>query len=242
MAVFLSHSEETMRESGWCSVACVNLAEWSSTGIGVGTSVVLSLHCSDVIDSFHISHHQYADDTNLYHSFSASDQQSCLETVSECLNSVNNWFLTNGLLVNPGKSDSIFIGTTVQTRKVDSSGVEMRGSKIPLSDKIKSLGVVFDQRLTFENHVKAVCRTCYFHIKSLRVLRPSLDTGTVEIIGRSIIMSRLDYCNSLLAFTSKRNIHRLQMVQNQWVVSGSGYRQSATPILFSPLASCSTKN
>ena len=190
---------------------------------------------ADVIDSFHISHHQYADDTNLYHSFSASDQQSCLEIVSECLNSVNNWFLTNGLLVNPGKSDSIFIGTTVQTRKVDSSGVEMGGSKIPLSDKIKSLGVVFDQRLTFENHVKAVCRTCYFHIKSLRVLRPSLDTGTAEIIGRSIIMSRLDYCNSLLAFTSKRNIHRLQMVQNQLarVVSGSGYRQSAAPILLS---------
>ena len=48
---------------------------------------------ADVIDSFHISHHQYADDTNSYHSFSASDQQSCLETVSEnseCLNSVNN--------------------------------------------------------------------------------------------------------------------------------------------------------
>ena len=48
-------------------------------------------------------------------------------------------------------------------------------------------------------------------------------------------MSRLDYCNSLLAFTSKRNIHRLQMVQNQLarVVSGSGYRQSAAPILLS---------
>ena len=184
---------------------------------------------ADVIDSFHISHHQYGDDTNLYHSFSASDQQSCLETVSECLNSVNNWFLTNGLLVNPGKSDSIFIGTTVQTRKVDSSGVKMGGSKIPLSDKIKSFGVVFDQRLTFENHVKAVCRTCNFHIKSLRVLRPSLDTGTAEIIGRSIIMSRLDYCNSLLAFTSKQNIHRLQMVQNSW--QGSCLGQATDRVL-----------
>ena len=84
----------------------------------------------------------------------------------------------------------------------------MGGSKIPLSDKIKSLGVVFDQRLTFENHVKAVCRTCYFHIKSLQMLHPSLDTGTAETIDRLIIMSRLDYCNSLLAFTSKQNIHK----------------------------------
>ena len=124
---------------------------------------------ADVVDSFHISHHQYADDTNLYHFFSASDQQSCLESVSECLNSVNNWFLTNGLLVNPGKSDSIFIGTSVQTRKVESSGVGMGGSKIPLSENSKSPGVVFDQRLTFEKHVKAVCRTCYFHKESTNV-------------------------------------------------------------------------
>ena len=190
---------------------------------------------ADVIDSFHILHHQYADDMNLYHSFSASHQQSCLESVSECLNLVNNWFLTNGLLVNQSKSNSIFIGTSVQTGKVDSSGVEIGGAKIPLSENIKSLGVVFDQGLTFEDHVKAVCRTCYFHIKSLRMLRPSLDTGTAETIGRSIIMSRLDYCNSLLVFTSKRNIHRLQMVQNQLarVVSGSSYRQSAAPILLS---------
>ena len=175
---------------------------------------------ADVIDSFHISHHQYADDTNLYHSFSASDQQSSLEDCikmlefSEQLVS-NTWFTC--------------------AMKVDSFGVEMGGSKIPLSDKIKSLGVVFDQRLTFENHAKAVCRTCYFHIKSLRVLRPSLDTVTAEIIGRSIIMSMVGlFFNSLLAFTSLRNIHRLQMVQNQLarVVSGSGYRQNAAPILF----------
>ena len=67
------------------------------------------------------------------------------------------------------------------------------------------------------------------------MLRPSLDTGTAKTIGCSIIMSRLDYCNSLLAFTSKQNIHRLQMVQNQLtrVMSGSGFRQSAAPILLS---------
>ena len=38
------------------------------------------------------------------------------------------------------------------------------------------------------------------------MLHPSLDTGTAETIGLSIIMSRLDYCNSLLAFTLKQNI------------------------------------
>lgn len=190
---------------------------------------------ADVIDSFNIPHHQYADDTNLYHSFTALDQQSCLDHVSDCLNSVNNWFLTNGLLVNPSKSDSIFIGTSAQTKKINSPGVIMDGTLIPLSETVKSLGVVLDQHLTFEKHVKNLCRTCNFHIRSLRSLCSSLDSKTAETIGRSIVMSKMDYCNSLLAFTSKRNIHRIQVVQNNLarLVSGSDYRQSAAPILSS---------
>ena len=48
-------------------------------------------------------------------------------------------------------------------------------------------------------------------------------------------MSRLDYCNALLASTSGRNIHRLQMVQNNLVrvVTGAHFRASARPLLSS---------
>ena len=61
---------------------------------------------ANVIDLFGISHHQYADDTSLYYSFSPAEQIGSVELISNCLSAVNNWFLTNGLLVNPGKSDS----------------------------------------------------------------------------------------------------------------------------------------
>ena len=137
------------------------------------------------------------------------------------------------MVVNPSKSDSIFIGTSEQVKKTVTSGITMGGTMVPLSDKVKSLGVVFDQQLTLEKHVKNVCRVCNFHIMGLRSLRPSLDNKTAETIGRSIVMSRLDYCNSLLADTSKKNIHRLQMVQNNLarLVTRSEFRQSVKPIL-----------
>jgi len=236
LSSYLTHRRQCVGVDGVLSPVAILLSgvpQGSVLGPVLFSAFIAPL--ADVIDSFHILHHQYADDTNLYHSFSASDQQGCLNSVSDCLNSVNNWFLTNGLLVNPSKSDSIFIGTSVQTGKMEGSGVVMDAVQIPLSETVKSLGVVLDQRLTFERHVRIVCRTCNFHIKSLRALRPSLDTNTAETIGRSIVMSRLDYCNSLLAFTSKQNVHRLQIVQNQLarLVSGSDYRQSATPILSS---------
>ena len=71
---------------------------------------------ADMIKSFGLTHHQYADDTNLYHSFSARNRQSCIDLMTDCLKSVNNWFLTNGLLVNPNKSDSMFVGTAIQLK------------------------------------------------------------------------------------------------------------------------------
>ena len=190
---------------------------------------------SDLVESFKVDHHQYADDANLYHSFSAPDQQNCINHMSLCLDSVNNWFLTNGLLVNPSKSDSMYVGTTSQINKINASGVVMGGTAVPLSDSIKSLGVIIDNQLTLEKHVLNVCRSCYYHIKGLRSLRPSLNDNTAETVGRSIVMSRLDYCNALLASTSGRNIHRLQMVQNNLVrvVTGAHFRASARPLLSS---------
>ena len=67
--------------------------------------------------------------------------------MTDCLNSVNNWFLTNGLLVNPNKSDSIFVGTAIQLKKIDCDGIRMGGDTgevVPLSSSVKSLGVIID--------------------------------------------------------------------------------------------------
>jgi hypothetical protein len=135
--------------------------------------------------------------------------------------------------VNPGKSDSIYIGTSVQTSKISRAGAVMSETSIPLSGTVRSLGVLLDQRLSLEDHVKNVCRVCNYHIKGLRSLRTSLDSSTAETIGRSIVMSRLDYCNSLLIGTSRRNIHRLQMVQNNLarVVSGVNFRENVHQVL-----------
>ena len=74
--------------------------------------------------------------------------------------------------------------------------------------------------------MKNVCRICNFHIRGLRSLRSSLDDVTAETIGRAVVMSRVDYCNSLLSHTSAKNIHSLQLVQNSLarVVSGAAFR------------------
>ena len=128
---YLDQRSQYVKLNGVASPVCrlqVGVPQGSVLGPELFSSFIAPL--ADVIKSFGLTHHQYADDTNLYHSFSARNQQSCIDLMADCLNSVNNWFLTNGLLVNPNKSDSMFVGTVIQLKKIDCDGIRMGGEVV----------------------------------------------------------------------------------------------------------------
>ena len=102
-----------------------------------------------------------------------------------------------------------------------------------MSAEIKSLGVVFDKKLTFDKHVAAVCRGCYFHIRAFRHVRSSLTEGLAKTVACAIVGSRLDYCNSVLYGMSQTNFDKLQRVQNTLarVVTGTTRFDHITPVL-----------
>ena len=88
-----------------------------------------------------------------------------------------------------------------------------------MSPSIKSLGVILDSQLSYDNHVAAMIKACYFHMCSLRHIRSSLPDEVAIMVACSIISSRLDYCNSLLVEISENNFAKLQRVQNSLAVS-----------------------
>ena len=63
---------------------------------------------------------------------------------------------------------------------------------------MKVLGIVLDQRLTFAKHVMAVARSCNYHTQAIRHICHLLSTDLATTLACSLILSRLDYCNSLL--------------------------------------------
>ena len=83
-----------------------------------------------------------------------------------------------------------------------------------LSSSVMSFGVMLDWHLTFDDHVVAVSKACYFHIRALRHIWASLPDDVAKMITCSIICSRLDYYNSLLVGMSENNFSKLQLVQS----------------------------
>ena len=72
-----------------------------------------------------------------------------------------------------------------------------------------------------------------YHTRALHHVRRVLSDDTAKSIACSIVMSKLDYCNSLLHGAPKTTIDKLQRAQNVLarVVTQSGSRSSAAPLL-----------
>jgi hypothetical protein len=81
-------------------------------------------------------------------------------------------------------------------------------------DVVRNLGVLLDSELTMKQHVNKIASVCYFHLRRLRQLRPLLGPDVMKMLVYAFILSRLDYCNAVLAGLPKSTTDILQRVQN----------------------------
>ena len=108
------------------------------------------------------------------------------------------------------KSDAILFVTDKRAVSLpEFSAVDVAGAMVPLTDRIKLLGVILEKRLSMDHHVAHLGKACFFHIRALRHIRPAINDDTAKTIASSLVSYRLDYVNSVLYGTSLTNIKRL---------------------------------
>jgi len=61
-----------------------------------------------------------------------------------------------------------------------------------------TLGVTLDSNLTLGPHIKAISKSCFYHIRSFRQIRPSMDHSMAIAVTSALMSARLDYVNSIL--------------------------------------------
>ena len=153
-----------------------------------------------------MSYHCYTDDTQLFLCFPPSDTQVSAR-ISACLSDIQSWMAHHHLKLNPGKTELIFIPAL--TSPFSDFSISRGETTIISSPSARNLGVVMDNRLSLSENITTVTRTCRFFLYNIRRIHPFLTTYSTQLLIQAMVLSRLDYCNSLLAA-----IRPLQLIQN----------------------------
>lgn len=162
-------------------------------------------------------YHLYADDTQLVRPTllkPVSHQHTAVSELAMGINQIQQWMYNNKLKLNPDKTEFLVICSTRNKHKVDIDALNLGTSTIQQSTVARNLGVWMDSSLSLETHVTKVCQTCYFFITWIKKIRHVLTTEATKSMVQALIISRLDYCNSILMGLPSTLVCKLQRVMN----------------------------
>ncbi len=91
---------------------------------------------------------------------------------------------------------------------------QLGSSTITPSKTARNLGVVIDNKLNFTEHITKTARSCRSALYNIKKIRPFLSEHATQLLVQALVLSRLDYCNALLAGLPANSIKPLQLIQN----------------------------
>ena len=116
------------------------------------------------------------------------------------------------------RTEVIWFASHVSLRKIAANDLSLRVGNdvvtVTLVDTVRDLGVILDSELTMQRHVNKVASACFFDICRLKQIRRLLGPEATATVISAFVLSRLDYCNAVLAGLPKVTIAPLQRAQN----------------------------
>ena len=110
----------------------------------------------------------------------------------------------------------IIIVTSKRTKHLHSlpTSITIGNAQIPFKKSVKNLGFTLDCHLTMNAHVSNIARTCYFELRRLASIHRFLTSTATATFVSAFVLSRIDYCNSLLFGSTHDVTSHLQRIQN----------------------------
>ena len=190
---------------------------WCSTGISAWSALFV-LSTSDlekIAEKHNLDAHFYADDSQLYIFSKPQFADSAQTRLIACLDDFAQWMSANRLKLNPDKTEFMRCATARRLPQLAKEVVTFGNSSILPATTVRNLGVVVDQKLSFQSHVNKTVSSCFYQLRRLKSSVKALPFGTAKMLVNSFVISRIDYCNSILAGAPQYLLNRLQRVHER---------------------------
>ena len=182
-----------------------------SVGVPQGSNLgplLFNLFVNDVLELFTCEVLGYADDLKLYAEIASPADALHLQDNLEML---VDWCHNNGLVLNIGKCCVV-----TYTRSSSPAGMryEIAGEVLQSKSSFCDLGVMFDSKFRFVEHIESVCTRAHRTLGFImRVSRNFRSVATIKSLYYAYVMSKLEYAS--LIWSPIYTSHSLQLERIQ---------------------------
>ena len=166
--------------------------------------------------TYQLNFHLYADDTQLYMAFKPNNAESLplvISNIQNCVIDLKSW-TANMLQLNMDKTGVSVLMNKSLRNPITINKIKIDSIDISTASSVRNLGAIFDSALSSEAFVNSFCKFPWFNLFNIIRSRRSLTTDAVKIIIQAYVMSKIDYCNSLLYGIPDKLLNRIQRIQN----------------------------
>lgn len=164
----------------------------------------------------HCQFHLYADDTQLYYSFSPSEVDLACLRVNADLDILSKGSSGHALSLNPVKSHVLLFGNKKHRQSIiNRMVIRLNGQTLPFTDQARNLGLKFDSDLRFHQHVSDMVKRAYSSLRSLYPFRKSLSIPVRKTLCDSLVLCHFNFCDVVYGpCLDTFDSYRIQKVQN----------------------------
>ena len=199
--------------------------------------VLFNMYSSTIAECIHPEQDLggYADDHVIWDSFSPSTtsaERDCLDRMECTLQKIKGWMDSNSLKMNAAKTEFAFFGSRMMLMRIEGGNINVAGDIVKPSENLKYLGVCLDRSLTLNSFVSSKIRSAAAAIRNIKSIRQYIDIDTAKLLTCSLVLTHLDFVNSILCGLPDYQFERLQRIQN-WaakIVLGSAYVDSQSAL------------
>ena len=181
--------------------------------------ILFSLYTSplgDICWHHNVNFHAFADDQQYYFSFQLTQNEvdAGISQLQECINDIQTWMRTNLLKLNDDKTKVMLIGTRQQLTKLPEVTVKIGNESINPAETVRNLGIYWNKTMTTTTRINRLSGQLFNTLQATNKIRHLLDNDTTKIVMQALIISKLDYCNSQYIGSMKKDLQKLQRIQN----------------------------
>ena len=120
----------------------------------------------------------------------------------------------NRLRMNPEKSEFILFGSRQQLKKCSTQSFSACNKVVERTPYIKFVGAWLGEELNMKKHIVEITSTCNYTLHNILRIKKYLTMDAMTQLVMSLVMSKLDYVNSLFAALPETSLKPLQATQN----------------------------